>query len=238
MRYIGLDVHKDNITACVLSDAGKVVFEKDFKKTDGTCDCLAELFDHVGKSGSCVLMETGTYAYPPYRFFRDRGCDVDCVHAQGLRMITQTDKKTDKKDAMTIARMLRLWKRHDIDLQIAYMPTREQCELKDLCRYREEISKKIGDETRRIKSQMSRNCQVLPEGMDSFQIRRNRRYVLEKYGTDVTLSRRMKALEQLFEERDIVQKRHLTDLTVYRKLRLFPVLGAISGEFFSVSYKI
>ncbi|WP_400232219.1 hypothetical protein, partial [Methanomethylophilus alvi] len=31
---------------------------------------------------------------------------------------------------------------------------------------------------------------------------------------------------------------HLTDLTVYRKLRLFPVLGAISGEFFSVSYKI
>ena len=30
MRYIGLDVHKDNITACVLSDAGKVVFEKDF----------------------------------------------------------------------------------------------------------------------------------------------------------------------------------------------------------------
>lgn len=206
MRYIGLDVHKDNITACVLSDAGKVVFEKDFKKTDGTCDCLAELFDHVGKSGFCVLMETGTYAYPPYRFFRDRGCDVDCVHAQGLRMITQTDKKTDKKDAMTIARMLRLWKRHDIDLQIAYMPTREQCELKDLCRYREEISKKIGDETRRIKSQMSRNCQVLPEGMDSFQIRRNRRYVLEKYGTDVTLSRRMKALEQLFEERDIVQK--------------------------------
>ena len=68
-------------------------FEKDFKKTDGTCDCLAELFDHVGKSGFCVLMETGTYAYPPYRFFRDRGCDVDCVHAQCLKMITQTDKK-------------------------------------------------------------------------------------------------------------------------------------------------
>ena len=44
----------------------------------------------------------------------------------------------------------------------------------------------------------SRNCQVLPEGMDNFQIRKNRRYVLEKYGTDVTLLRMMKALEQLF----------------------------------------
>lgn len=79
MRYIGLDVHKDNITACVLSGAGKVVFEKDFKKVDGTCDCLEELFGHVGRSGFCVLMETGSYAYPPYRFFKDRGCDVDCV---------------------------------------------------------------------------------------------------------------------------------------------------------------
>lgn len=206
MRYIGLDVHKDNITACVLSDAGKVVFEKDFKKTNGTCDCLTELFDHVGKSGFCVLMETGTYAYPPYRFFKDRDCCVDCVHAQCLKMITQSDKKTDKKDAMTIARMLRLWKKHEIDLQIAYMPTKEQCALKDLCRYREEISKKIGDETRKIKSQMSRNCQVLPAGMDNFQVKRNRRFIVENFGSDVTLMRRMKTLEQLFEERDIVQK--------------------------------
>ena len=42
-RYIGLDVHKDNITACVLSDAGKVVLEMDFKKTDGTCEGLDEM---------------------------------------------------------------------------------------------------------------------------------------------------------------------------------------------------
>jgi len=206
MRYIGLDVHKDNITACVLSDAGKVVFEKDFKKVNGTCDCLTELFDHVGKTGFCVLMETGTYAYPPYRFFRDRGCCVDCVHAQCLKVITQSDKKTDRKDAMTIARMLRLWKKHEIDLQIAYMPTKEQCALKDLCRYREEISKKIGDETRKIKSQMSRNCQVLPAGMDNFQTRRSRKHVLDTYPSDQTLVRRMKALEELFKERDLVQK--------------------------------
>ena len=44
-------------------------------------------------------------------------------------------------------------------------------------------------------------------GVDNFQVRRNRLFVLEKYGRDLTLSRRMKALEQLFEERDIVQKK-------------------------------
>jgi len=33
MRYIGLDVHKDNITACVLTSTGKPKFEKDFIPT-------------------------------------------------------------------------------------------------------------------------------------------------------------------------------------------------------------
>lgn len=230
MRYIGLDVHKDNITACVLSDAGKVVFEKDFKKVNGTCDCLEELFGYVGRSGFCVLMETGTYAYPPYRFFSDRGHSVDCVHAQCLRMITQTDKKTDRKDAMTIARMLRLWKKHEIDLQIAYMPTREQCELKDLCRYREEISKKIGDETRKIKSQMSRNCLVLPEGMDNFQIKKNRKYVIKTFGSDETLIRRMMSLEQLFEERDIVQKQVESCLPGSRDVELLEHIPGVGRQ--------
>lgn len=206
MRYIGLDVHKNNITACVLTDAGKVVFEKDFKKNHGSCDCLEELLEHVGRSGFCVMMESGTYAYQPYRFFSDRGYCVDAVHANSLKMITQSDKKTDKKDAMVIARMLRLWKKGDIDLQIAYMPTKEQCELKDLCRYREEISKKIGDETRRIKSHLSRNCQILPESYSNFQTKKARKYVLDNYGSDYTLSRRMGALEDLFEERDLIQK--------------------------------
>jgi transposase len=200
MRYIGLDVHKDDITACVLSGAGKVVFEKDFKKANGTCDRPEESFGHVGRSGFCILMETGSYAYPPYRFFKDRGCDVDCVHAQCLKMITQSDRKTDRKDAYTIARMLRLWKRHEIDPRIAYMPTRGQCEPKDLCGYREEISKKIGDETERIKNQMSGNRRVLPEGTDNFQLKRNRKWVLENFGDDPVLVRRMDDLGRIFKE--------------------------------------
>ena len=32
MIYIGLDVHKDNITACVLTARGKVKFEHDYKR--------------------------------------------------------------------------------------------------------------------------------------------------------------------------------------------------------------
>ena len=204
MRYIGLDVHKDNITACVLTSTGKPKFEKNFIKESESWD-LSELMEYGDKDGFCVMMESGTYAYQPFRYFSDQGVETHVVHAQALKVITQSDKKTDKKDAQTIARMLRLWKKGDIDLQMAFMPTREQCELKDICRYREEISRKISDETRRIKSHMSRNCEYLPDDFDNFQTQRARNYVRFNFSSDITLMSRMAELERLFKERDSVK---------------------------------
>lgn len=137
---------------------------------------------------------------------RRPGVRRPCVHAECLKMTVQSDKRTDRKDAATIAKMLRLWKRGEIELQMAYIPTREECALKDLCRYREEISKELGDSVRRIKSQMSRNCQLLPPGMDDFQTKRTRRFVMEKYHDDAVLMRRMDQLERDLAERDSVQR--------------------------------
>ena len=65
MIYIGLDVHKDNITACVLTARGKVKFEHDYKRQSQSWDCLSELLGYRDRDGSCFLMESGTYAYPP-----------------------------------------------------------------------------------------------------------------------------------------------------------------------------
>ena len=195
MRYIGLDVHKDNITACVLTSTGKPKFEKDFLKESGNW-ILDELLDFKDKDGFCVMMESGTYAYAPFRYFSDRGIEVHVVHAKALKMITDSDKKTDRKDALTIAKMLRLWKKGDIDLQMAYMPTREQCELKDICRYREEISKKIGDETRRIKSHMSRNLEEF-NGNSDLNTNYVRNYLRDTYSKDFVLMARLDEYERL-----------------------------------------
>ena len=229
MRYIGLDVHKDNITACVLTSTGKPKFEKDFIKDSESWN-LSELMEYGDKDGFCVMMESGTYAYQPFRFFSDKGVETHVVHAQALKLITQSDKKTDKKDAYTIARMLRLWKRGEIDLQMAFMPTREQCELKDICRYREEISRKIGDETRRIKSHMSRNCQHLPDDFDNFQARKARDYVRSAFPADITLMRRMADLERLFEERDHVQKEVESRLPDSREVEILTTIPGIARQ--------
>ena len=229
MRYIGLDVHKDNITACVLTSTGKPKFEKNFIKDSESWN-LDELMEYGDKDGFCVMMESGTYAYQPFRFFSDQGVETHVVHAQALKVITQSDKKTDKKDAYTIARMLRLWKKGDIDLQMAFIPTREQCELKDLCRYREELSVKITDEVKRIKSHMSRNCEHLPKNFERLQKVGSRDFIKANYQSDYTLMNRMNDFERLLAERDSVQNEVESRLPDSREVELLTTIPGIARQ--------
>ena len=230
MLYIGLDVHKNNITACGLSPAGKAKFEIDLKRTDQEWSVLKDFLSGLGDKEYCVMMESGTYGYWPYRIVADMGREAHVVHAQSLKMITDTDKKTDRKDAFSIARMLRLWKMGDIELKMAFIPSREQCELKDLCRYREEISKKISDETRRIKSEMARNCQVLPEEYENFQTYKSREYVLDNFRNDFTLKKRMDSLNEMFRERDRVAKEVESRLPDSKEVELLSEIPGIGRQ--------
>lgn len=86
-----------------------------------------------------------------------------------------------------------------------FMPSKEQCKLKDLCRYREELSEKIGDETCRIRSQMTGNGQPIP-GSGNFQVMKVRKDLITAYSGDTVLMHRMNDLEELFIERDRIRK--------------------------------
>ena len=154
MRYIGLDVHKSNTTACVIAANGKPVISMDVRSNE---DGLQKILDYMQGQEFCVMMESTTYAYKIFRFFSRHDVEAHVVHAASLKIVTDTDKKTDKNDAESIGRMLRLWKRGDIDLSMSYMPTVEECRVKDICRIKEENSMKISNKSRRIKSHMSRN---------------------------------------------------------------------------------
>lgn len=58
MRYIGLDVNKTRITACVLSGTGKTIFERGYVKRAENWG-LDELQTFGDKDGFCVMMESG-----------------------------------------------------------------------------------------------------------------------------------------------------------------------------------
>ena len=144
----------------------------------------------------CVMMESSTYSYKIYRFFSKHDVEAHVVHARSLRIITESDKKTDSKDAESIGRYLRLWKRGDIDLSMSYIPTEEECALKDLCRLKEENSRKLADESRRIKSHMSRNLEEF-NGNSDLNTNYVRNYLRDTYSKDFVLMARLDEYERL-----------------------------------------
>jgi len=203
MRYIGLDVHKTNTTACVIAAGGKVVKTLDVRSEPNG---LQVIHDYMGTAEYVVMMESSTYSYKVYRFFESLGVDAHVVHARSLKIITESNKKTDKKDAESIGKILRLWKKGEMDLSISYIPTPKQMELKDICRYREEISRKLGDEIRKIRAHMSRNCQELPTEYSNLSTKKAQRFIREAYSEDTTLQRRLGDYCRSLEEREEVAK--------------------------------
>jgi len=196
MRYIGLDVHKSNTTACVIAANGKPVASMDVKSNE---DGLQKILDYMQGQEFCVMMESTTYAYRIFRFFSSHDVEAHVVHAASLKMVTDTDKKTDKKDAESIGRYLRLWKKGDIELSMSYMPTVEECRVKDICRIKEENSLKIGDESRRIKSHMSRNLEEFRRNSD-LKTKYVRDDLREDYHGDSVLMFRLDEYERLVAE--------------------------------------
>ena len=193
MRYIGLDVHKNNTTACIIANNGKPVTIMDVRSDEAG---LQKIFDHMDGQEFCVMMESSTYSYKIYRFFSKHDVEAHVVHARSLKIITESDKKTDSKDAESIGRYLRLWKRGDIDLSMSYIPTEEECALKDLCRLKEENSRKLADESRRIKSHMSRNLEEF-NGNSDLNTNYVRNYLRDTYSKDFVLMARLDEYERL-----------------------------------------
>jgi len=193
MKYIGLDVHKINTAACVVNAGGKEVKSFSVRTLGG----LQEIIEHMGEEEYMVLMESSSYSIPVYRFFQDRGVPVHAAHARYLKMITQSDKKTDKYDASALARYLRFWHRDEMPLSMSYIPSREEMALKDLCRLREELSDSIGDEVRRIRAHMARNEQDMPHTFHDIKTRKSRAHISERFGDDQVLMRRIAKLSEL-----------------------------------------
>jgi transposase len=226
MRYIGLDVHKNNIAACIIANNGKPVKTIEIPNRSG----MPEISGYMKDKNYCVMMESSTYVYDVYRYFESIGIEAHVAHAKGLKMITSSEKKTDKNDAETIGRYLRLWKRGELELSMAYIPSKEEAELKDVCRLKEEISKKIGDETRRIKSHMFRNMESFPDGNDNLAVKKVRKSIADAYPNDQVLQSRLRYLEELRKEGFQLSKMIMTKLPSDRNVEILVSIPGIARQ--------
>jgi len=195
MKYIGLDVHKGTTTACFIADNGKPVKTMEVRSTE---EGFQRIWDELDGKEACFLMESSTYIYECYRFFSQRARTY-VAHAKFLKMITDSDKKTDEIDAQKIGRYLKLHCDKQIELRMSYMPTEDECALKDLCRYKEELSSELGDLSRRIKSHMHRNIEHLPVEYSNLLTNKSRLFIRKTYPDDKVLMKRLDQYEVTME---------------------------------------
>ncbi|MEK5520584.1 IS110 family transposase [Heyndrickxia sp. FSL W8-0423] len=136
----GLDVHKKNVVACVITPEGKEI-----RTFTTMTDDLINLVDWI-KAKECTVaaMEsTGAFWKPIYNLLELEDVKPMVVNAQHIKNVP--GRKTDIKDAEWIADLLR----HGL-IKGSYIPSRDQRELRELIRYRRSLIDERARETNRI----------------------------------------------------------------------------------------
>lgn len=139
-RACGMDVHKDNITACIMTPEGKEIQTFSTKTV-----FLLKLIDWIKEYGCThVAMEsTSVYWKPIVNLLESEGIEFLVVNAQHMKALP--GRKTDVKDAEWIAQLLR----HGL-LKASFIPDRNQRELRELVRYRRSIIEERARQHNRI----------------------------------------------------------------------------------------
>ena len=142
-RCCGIDVHKNMLMVCIFMGARK----KEIREFGTMTDDILELCRWIKETGcQAVAMEsTGVYWKPVYNILESEGIEIIVVNAQHIKAVP--GRKTDVKDAEWIADLVR----HGL-VKASYVPNREQRELREMVRYRNEIVEERARELNRIQA--------------------------------------------------------------------------------------
>src|SRR6202011_4451413 len=100
---IGLDLGDCWSVYCVVDEAGKIILEQ---KVPTTPEAMKQTFSRVPQSR--IALETGTHSPWASRLLTELGHEVIVAHAQKVQLITKSNRKDDRHDAQTLARLARV----------------------------------------------------------------------------------------------------------------------------------
>src|SRR5712672_4536011 len=100
---IGLDLGDRWSFYCVLDEAGQVILEQ---KLPTTPEAMKQTFGKIPRS--LIALETGTHSPWVSRLLTELGHEVIVAHAQKVELITKSNRKDDRHDARTLARLARI----------------------------------------------------------------------------------------------------------------------------------
>lgn len=149
-RCCGIDIHKNMMVACVFTSVRK----KEIRQFSTMTEDILQLVSWL-KETDCemaAMESTGSYWKPVYNIFEQEGIPIMVVNAQHIKIVP--GRKTDVKDAEWIADLVR----HGL-VKASYIPNREQRELREITRYRQEIIEERARELNRIQAVLE-GCNV------------------------------------------------------------------------------
>ena len=100
---IGVDLGDRWSFYCVLDEAGKIILEQ---KVATTPEAMRRTFGKIPRS--LIALETGTHSPWVSRLLTELGHEVIVAHAQKVELITKSNRKDDRHDARTLARLARI----------------------------------------------------------------------------------------------------------------------------------
>lgn len=153
MRYVGIDIGKKACSVTLVNEEGKSVGQLEIENAKPGWTKLGRRL----KPGDRLVLEAGTYAYPIHDHFVAKGFEVVPAHPRGIRQITESDKKTDRRDSEVLAQLLRV-----NYLPRAYIPDPETLVDRDLLRTRVDLASSQTSLKNRVRAYLARSSVELP----------------------------------------------------------------------------
>jgi transposase len=100
---IGLDLGDRTSRYCSLNEAGEIIPEQELPTT---AKGFEPVFSKIPRSR--IALETGTHAPWISRQLSQYGHEVIVAHARNVRLISESSRKDDRRDARTLARLARI----------------------------------------------------------------------------------------------------------------------------------
>src|SRR5246500_1665689 len=100
---IGLDLGDRWSFYCVLDEAGKIILEQ---KVATTLEAMKQTFGKIPRS--LIALGQGTHSPWVSRLLTELGHELIVAHAQKVELITKSNRKDDRHDARTLARLARI----------------------------------------------------------------------------------------------------------------------------------
>lgn len=135
--FIGLDVHKNSIDVAI-AEAGRNAEVRHYGTIGGGLDDLERLLKKLASPGKELhfVYEAGPCGYEIFRFLTDKGFDCAVVSPAHIPKSPADRIKTDRRDAMTLARLHRAG-----ELTYVFVPRTDDEAMRDLTRAREDAKK-------------------------------------------------------------------------------------------------